>query len=66
MDGLFAGGQLPDLDTRRSRHDARPTSSGVSKANIAIDPAVTSDHACGGSPGASSTGLMRWLDRVSR
>ena len=66
VDGVFARGQLLDLDTLRSVHGARPTSSGVLKATIAIEPAVISDQACRCSPSALSTALMRLLDRMKR
>lgn len=43
----------------RSTHGARTTSSGVSRAKVVIGPMVISDRACGRSPGALITRLMR-------
>jgi hypothetical protein len=54
-------GQPPVLGGPRSTDGARTTSSGVSRANVVSGPMEISERACGRSPGAVITGLMRVL-----
>ena len=50
----------------RLTHGARTISSGVSRANVVIGLMVISDRACGLSPGALTTGLMRVLGPINK
>jgi hypothetical protein len=49
----------------RSTHGAR-TTSGVSHAKVVSGPMVISEPACGRSPGALTTGLMRVLGPINK